>query len=178
VVWARQINTCRKVPLQVNLFRWRHCALPSMSILSSYKTLDKTRSVLQLVNCTVCTQWPDGLLGHAHQLTGVLGGLSRRGEGDGVPHVRVRIHVDQDGPHVRLKNVACIYRFYIRYRVRPSRLVWAPGTQPMGARTPSETVQPDDISLSPPGVHRICLVWAWYLIYTILNLLNKYLLNL
>ncbi len=28
----RQINTCRKVPLQVNFFRWRrHFALPSMS---------------------------------------------------------------------------------------------------------------------------------------------------
>ncbi len=45
--------------------------------------------------------------------------------------------MDQDGPHVRLKNVACIYRFYIQYRVRQSKLVCAPGAQPMGARTPA-----------------------------------------
>ncbi len=29
----RQINTCRKIPLQVNSFKWRHFALPSMSII-------------------------------------------------------------------------------------------------------------------------------------------------
>jgi hypothetical protein len=29
----RQINTCRKVPLQVNFFRWWHLALPSMSLM-------------------------------------------------------------------------------------------------------------------------------------------------
>ncbi len=29
----RQINTCRKVPLQVNFLRWRHFALPSMSLI-------------------------------------------------------------------------------------------------------------------------------------------------
>ncbi len=35
-IWAqkslRLINTCRKVPLHVHLFRWRHFALPSMSL--------------------------------------------------------------------------------------------------------------------------------------------------
>ncbi len=29
----RQINTCRKIPLQVNFFRWRLFALPSMSLI-------------------------------------------------------------------------------------------------------------------------------------------------
>ncbi len=29
----RQINTCRKVPLQVNFFRWRYFSLPSMSLI-------------------------------------------------------------------------------------------------------------------------------------------------
>ncbi len=33
VLGLRQINTCRKVPLQVNIFRWRHFALPSMSLI-------------------------------------------------------------------------------------------------------------------------------------------------
>ncbi len=33
VLCLRQINTCRKVPLQVNFFRWRHFALPSMSLI-------------------------------------------------------------------------------------------------------------------------------------------------
>ena len=32
----RQINPCRKVPLQVNFFRWRHFELPSIWILSFY----------------------------------------------------------------------------------------------------------------------------------------------
>ncbi len=32
VLGLRQINTCRKVPLQVIFFRWRHFALPSMSL--------------------------------------------------------------------------------------------------------------------------------------------------
>jgi hypothetical protein len=29
----RQVNTCCKVSLQINFFRWRHFALPSMSII-------------------------------------------------------------------------------------------------------------------------------------------------
>ncbi len=29
----RQINTCREVPLQVNIYKWRHFALPSMSLI-------------------------------------------------------------------------------------------------------------------------------------------------
>ncbi len=33
VLVLRQINTCCKVPLQVNFFRWRHFALPSMSLI-------------------------------------------------------------------------------------------------------------------------------------------------
>ncbi len=33
VLGLTQINTCLKVPLQVNLFRWRHFALPSMSLI-------------------------------------------------------------------------------------------------------------------------------------------------
>ncbi len=33
VLGLRQINNCRKVHLQVNFFRWRHFALPSMSLL-------------------------------------------------------------------------------------------------------------------------------------------------
>ncbi len=33
VLGLRQINTCRKVQLQVNLFRCRHFALPSMSLI-------------------------------------------------------------------------------------------------------------------------------------------------
>ncbi len=33
VLGFRQINTCRKVLLQVNFFRWRHYALPSMSLI-------------------------------------------------------------------------------------------------------------------------------------------------
>ncbi len=33
-VWdLAMINTCRKVSLQVNFFRWRHFALPSMSLI-------------------------------------------------------------------------------------------------------------------------------------------------
>ncbi len=32
VLGLRQINTCRKVPLQVNFFRWQNFALPSMSL--------------------------------------------------------------------------------------------------------------------------------------------------
>jgi hypothetical protein len=30
VLGLRSINTCRKVPLEVNFFRWRHFALPSI----------------------------------------------------------------------------------------------------------------------------------------------------
>ncbi len=30
---GRQINTCRKVPLQVNTFRWRHFALVSIQLI-------------------------------------------------------------------------------------------------------------------------------------------------
>ncbi len=39
----RQINSCRKVPLQVNLFRWRPFAVPSMSLifLRSYSHCSK-----------------------------------------------------------------------------------------------------------------------------------------
>ncbi len=33
VLGLRQLNTCRKVPLQINIFRWRHYALPSMSLI-------------------------------------------------------------------------------------------------------------------------------------------------
>ncbi len=33
VLGPRQINTCRKVPLEVNFFRWRHFALPSMNLI-------------------------------------------------------------------------------------------------------------------------------------------------
>ncbi len=33
VLGLRQINTCRKIPLQVNFFRWLHFALPSMSLI-------------------------------------------------------------------------------------------------------------------------------------------------
>ncbi len=33
VLGLRQINTCRKVRLQVNFIRWRHFALPSMSLI-------------------------------------------------------------------------------------------------------------------------------------------------
>jgi hypothetical protein len=33
VLGLRQINTCREVPLQVNIFRWRHFALPSVSLI-------------------------------------------------------------------------------------------------------------------------------------------------
>jgi len=36
VLGLRQINTCRKVPFQVNSFRWRHFALPSIKALSFY----------------------------------------------------------------------------------------------------------------------------------------------
>ncbi len=35
----RQINTCRKVPLQVNFFRWRHLALLSVSLIFLQCTL-------------------------------------------------------------------------------------------------------------------------------------------
>ncbi len=33
ILGLRQINTCRKVPLQVIFLRWRHFALPSMSLI-------------------------------------------------------------------------------------------------------------------------------------------------
>ncbi len=33
ILGLRQINTCRKVPLQVNFFKWRHFALLSMSLI-------------------------------------------------------------------------------------------------------------------------------------------------
>jgi hypothetical protein len=33
VLDLRQIDHCRKIPLQVNFFRWRHFALPSMSLI-------------------------------------------------------------------------------------------------------------------------------------------------
>jgi hypothetical protein len=33
VLGLRQISTCRKVPLQVNFFSWRHFALPSMRLI-------------------------------------------------------------------------------------------------------------------------------------------------
>ncbi len=33
VLSLRQINICRKVSLQVSFFRWRHFALPSMSLI-------------------------------------------------------------------------------------------------------------------------------------------------
>ncbi len=33
VLGLRQTNTCRKVSLQVNLFRWRYFALPSISLI-------------------------------------------------------------------------------------------------------------------------------------------------
>ena len=35
----RKINTCRKVPLQVNFFRWRHFALLSVSLRSGVSSL-------------------------------------------------------------------------------------------------------------------------------------------
>ncbi len=38
VLGPTQTNTCRKVPLQVNFFRWRHFALTSMSLISFYYT--------------------------------------------------------------------------------------------------------------------------------------------
>jgi hypothetical protein len=45
-IWAlpRQINTWRKVPLKVKFFRWRHFALPSMS-LNSYSIFQRLRRI-------------------------------------------------------------------------------------------------------------------------------------
>ncbi len=48
-VW--QINTCRKVPLQVNFFRWWHFALPSMCLIFKCQTLNK--AVPLPIVCTV-----------------------------------------------------------------------------------------------------------------------------
>ncbi len=49
----RQINTCRKVPLLVNFIRWRHFALPSMSLI--YKPTSFPSPLLTPV--TGCISW-------------------------------------------------------------------------------------------------------------------------
>ncbi len=48
--WASgpQINTCRKVPLQVNFFRWRNFELPSMNLISLRSLLSAFKTHLSL----------------------------------------------------------------------------------------------------------------------------------
>ncbi len=53
VMGLRQINTCRKVPLQFNFFRWGHFALPSMSLIF-LRFLGETWIMLFL-NCNIIT---------------------------------------------------------------------------------------------------------------------------
>ncbi len=59
VLGRRQINTCRKFLLQVNVFRWRHFELPSMSLIFlGVKTVNKwqaegTENVV-IINCLIC----------------------------------------------------------------------------------------------------------------------------
>jgi hypothetical protein len=46
--WARglrQMNTCRNVPLEVNIFRWRHFDLVSVQLISLLKSKRKTERV-------------------------------------------------------------------------------------------------------------------------------------
>jgi hypothetical protein len=52
IIGLRQINTCRKVPLQVNFFRWRHFAFPSVSLiflLSQYTVYTRANYKLNIV---------------------------------------------------------------------------------------------------------------------------------
>ncbi len=51
VLGLRQINTCRKVPLQVNFFRWRHFALPAMSLIFLRLILFRIVFYKQLSTC-------------------------------------------------------------------------------------------------------------------------------
>jgi hypothetical protein len=46
VMGFRQIKTCRKVPLQVHFFRWRHFALPSISLICLQCTWTKENCLL------------------------------------------------------------------------------------------------------------------------------------
>jgi hypothetical protein len=52
VLGLRQINTWRKVPSQVNCFRWRHFALPSMSLI--FLRLAHSQSVIYLCLHVLC----------------------------------------------------------------------------------------------------------------------------
>ncbi len=55
VLWLRQINTCRKVSLQVHFLRWRHFALPSMS-LNFYVITQNSVSVIIVLLFTVISR--------------------------------------------------------------------------------------------------------------------------
>ncbi len=52
VLPLRQINTCRKVPLQVNFFRWQHFALPSMSLILLRTQLGRSEKKTVWRNCS------------------------------------------------------------------------------------------------------------------------------
>jgi hypothetical protein len=62
VLGLRQINTCCKVPLQVNFCRWRHLGLPPMSLIFRrlYPIILWLTSGIYLGSCTViiCSVWP------------------------------------------------------------------------------------------------------------------------
>ncbi len=76
VLCLRQINTCRKVPLQVNFFRWRHFALPFMSLI--FLRVKHTIFILRTLACSSC-RGPDSTLDHQKGRRGIR--LCRRGEG-------------------------------------------------------------------------------------------------
>ncbi len=48
VLCLRQINTCSKVPLQEILFRWRHFALPSMSLIFHVLDLYENQAFIKI----------------------------------------------------------------------------------------------------------------------------------
>ncbi len=78
----RQINTCRKVPLQLNFFRWRHFALLSISLifLRAMPTTAKNicRLYFFLLHAESFPSLPDPLLSWTVSLLAVSGGLPLR----------------------------------------------------------------------------------------------------
>jgi hypothetical protein len=81
----RQINTCSKIPLQVHFFRWRHFALPSMSLIFLRHTPIRILELKsRLLLCKTRQTKPDyQCQGRANYPPERGGGGRGRGEGGG-----------------------------------------------------------------------------------------------
>ena len=62
----RKINTCLKVPLQINFFRWRHLALPSTSLifLRALRSLANDRARDLFHHPEASPEWDDRWAAH------------------------------------------------------------------------------------------------------------------